>query len=188
MTDNRLLEITNILALKIVVAGVRGCGQSTFVSTLSDLLPEVPPSPDTIAMDFGRIQIDSDSVLYLFGMPGGRRYDFMWEVLNDGLLGCIVLLDSKRPAHFRESKSILETMGAYSPTPFVVAANFQDWPDAWSVADLRIALRISPEIGVVPCVATERESVKQVILALLEKVIEATDARDELEMNPIRNA
>jgi len=57
----------------------------------------------------------------------------MWEILKDGFVGWIVMLDSKHPGTFRESKSILETFRAYAPTPYVVAANFQDSPDAWSV-------------------------------------------------------
>ena len=130
-------------------------------------------------MDFGRITIDDDAVLYLFGMPGGRRYDFMWEILKEGLLGFILLVDSSHPATFRETQSILRIFLAYAPLPYIVAANFQASPDAWSIADLRIALRIPADVPIIPCVVTDREAVKQVILALLDEVVKAIDEYDD---------
>jgi len=84
-------------------------------------------------MDFGRITVDEDLVLYLFGTPGQKRFDFMWEILSEGMLGFIVMEDSTRPETFREARSILETFRAYAPTPYVVAANKQDLDDAWEV-------------------------------------------------------
>src|SRR5689334_25213228 len=93
-------------------------------------------------MDFGRITVDADLVLYLFGTPGQKRFDFMWEILAEGMLGFVVMVDSTKPETFREAKSILETFRAYAPTPYVVAANKQDIPDAWPADDLRIALQI----------------------------------------------
>ena len=91
-------------------------------------------------MDFGRITVDDDLVLYLFGTPGQRRFDFMWEILSEGMLGFIVMVDSTRPETFREARSILETFRAYAPTPYVVAANKQDMKDAWEVEDMRHVL------------------------------------------------
>ena len=73
----------------------------------------------TVAMDFGRITVDEDLVLYLFGTPGQKRFDFMWEILSEGMLGFIVMVDSTRPETFREARSILETFRAYAPTPYV---------------------------------------------------------------------
>jgi uncharacterized protein len=174
-------NVSNPTTVKLVVDGSSGCGKTTFVNALSDIQSDMQAasSSQSVAMDFGRIQIDDDSVLYLFGMPGGRRYDFMWDVLKDGLLGFIVILDSRYPSKFRESRRILETFRAYIPTPYVIAANFQDYPEAWGISDLRIALRIPAEIAVIPCVATEKESVKAVLIALLEKVIEDLDVPDE---------
>ena len=96
----------------------------------------------TVAMDFGRITVDDELVLYLFGTPGQKRFDFMWEILSEGMLGFIVMVDSTRPETFREARSILETFRAYAPTPYVVAANKQDMADAWDVEDMRIALRL----------------------------------------------
>ena len=79
-----------------------------------------------MAMDFGRITVDENLVLYLFGTPGQKRFDFMWEILSEGMLGFIVMIDSTRPETFREARSILETFRAYAPTPYIVAANKQD--------------------------------------------------------------
>ncbi len=101
-----------------------------------------------MAMDFGRITVDEDLVLYLFGTPGQRRFDFMWEILSEGMLGFIVMVDSTRPETFREARSILETFRAYAPTPYVVAANKQDRPDAWDVDDMRVALRLDSKIKI----------------------------------------
>jgi signal recognition particle receptor subunit beta len=130
----------------------------------------------TVAMDFGRITVDDDLVLYLFGTPGQRRFDFMWEILAEGMLGFIVMVDSAKPETFREAKSILETFRAYAPTPYVVAANKQDHPDAWTPEDLRIALRLEPEVKLLPCVARERDSVRNVLLELLYTILEETES------------
>ena len=93
-------------------------------------------------MDFGRITVDDDLVLYLFGTPGQKRFDFMWEILSEGMLGFVVMVDSTRPETFREARSILETFRAYAPTPYVVAANKQDREDAWEIG--RYAHRAAP--------------------------------------------
>ena len=100
-----------------------------------------------------------------------RRFDFMWEILSEGMLGFIVMVDSTRPETFREARSILETFRAYAPTPYVVAANKQDRPDAWDVDDMRFALRIDPKIKILPCVARKKELVKTVLLELLYGIL-----------------
>jgi signal recognition particle receptor subunit beta len=125
-----------------------------------------------VAMDFGRITVDDDLVLYLFGTPGQRRFDFMWEILAEGMLGFVVMVDSAKPETFREAKSILETFRAYANTPYVVAANKQDHPDAWAADDLRIALRIEDNVKLLPCIAKDKESVKNVLLELLYSILE----------------
>jgi hypothetical protein len=129
-------------------------------------------------MDFGRITVDDDLVLYLFGTPGQRRFDFMWEILSEGMLGFIVLVDSVRPETFREAKHILEVFRGYATTPYVVAANKQDMPDAWTPEDLRIALKISKDVKVLSCIARDKESVKNVILELLYSILENMQAEE----------
>jgi hypothetical protein len=169
--------------VKIVVTGPFSAGKTQFIQTISEIevvatekkisRPEERiKDQTTVAMDFGRITIDDGLVLYMFGTPGQRRFDFMWEILAEGMLGFVVLLDSVRPETFREARSILDTFRSYAPVPYIVAANKQDLQDAWSPEDLRIALRIPPEVKVVPCMATDRESVRRVILELLYSVLE----------------
>jgi len=86
------------------------------------------------------------------------------------------MVDSAKPETFREAKSILETFRAYAPTPYVVAANKQDHPDAWNIDDLRIALRLEPEVKLLPCVAKERDSVRNVLLELLYTILEEMES------------
>jgi len=129
-------------------------------------------------MDFGRITVDEDLVLYLFGTPGQKRFDFMWEILSEGMLGFIVLVDSSRPETFREARNIVETFKAYAPAPYVVAANKQDVQDAWDINDLRIALRLDPGVKLLNCIATDRTFVKGVLLELLYCILHEINAID----------
>ena len=169
--------------VKMVVTGPFNSGKTAFIQTVSEIEvvaterkithePEKVKETTTVAMDFGRITVDDDLVLYLFGTPGQKRFDFMWEILSEGMLGFIVMVDSTRPETFREARSILETFRAYAPTPYVVAANKQDLPDAWDVEDMRIALRLPRHVKILPCVATQKESVKKVLLELLYSILE----------------
>src|SRR6187401_2471647 len=172
--------------VKMVITGPFNSGKTQFIQSVSEIdvvSTERKISSDaervkentTVAMDFGRITVDADLVLYLFGTPGQKRFDFMWEILSEGMLGFVVLADSTRPETFREAKSILETFRAYAPTPYVVAANKQDHPDAWAADDLRIALRIEEGVKLLPCVAKDKESVKNVLLELLYSILEEMD-------------
>ena len=168
--------------VKMVVTGPFNSGKTQFIQSVSEIdvvSTERKISSDaerikentTVAMDFGRITVDADLVLYLFGTPGQKRFDFMWEILSEGMLGFVVMVDSTRPETFREAKSILETFRAYAPTPYVVAANKQDSDEAWPVEDLRIALRLAPEVKLIPCVASDKEKVKTVLLELLYSIL-----------------
>lgn len=171
--------------VKMVITGPFSSGKTEFIRSISeievvsterdireDTAERSEKEQTTVAMDFGRITVDDDLVLYLFGTPGQRRFDFMWEILAEGMLGFIVMVDSTKPETFREAKSILETFRAYAPTPYVVAANKQDRPDAWTPEDLRLALRIEPNVKLLPCVARDRDSVRDVLLELLYTILE----------------
>lgn len=171
--------------VKMVITGPFSSGKTEFIRSISEIevvstekgiSEETAESQvkdaTTVAMDFGRITVDDDLVLYLFGTPGQRRFDFMWEILAEGMLGFVVMVDSSKPETFREAKSILETFRAYAPTPYVVAANKQDHPEAWDAEDLRIALRIEEDVKLLPCVAKDKESVKAVLLELLYSILE----------------
>jgi len=174
-------------AVKMVVTGPFAAGKTEFIRTISEIdvvsterkissAAERIKDQTTVAMDFGRITIDEDLVLYLFGTPGQKRFDFMWEILSEGMLGFIVVVDSSRPETFREARSILDTFRGYALTPYVVAANKQDHEDAWSPEDLRIALKIDSNVKVLPCVARDRESVKNALLELLYSILERMDS------------
>jgi len=172
--------------VKMVVTGPFNAGKTAFIRTVSEIdvvsterkitkESEKVKATTTVAMDFGRITIDEDLVLYLFGTPGQRRFDFMWEILSEGMLGFIVMVDSCRPETFREARSILETFRAYAPTPYIVAANKQDLKDAWDLEDMRIALRLDSTVKILPCVATDKESVKTILLELLYQILQGME-------------
>ena len=125
-------------------------------------------------MDFGKIKIDENHELYLFGTPGQARFDFMWEILGQGALGIVVLVDSTDPSTFHEARKIINYFQSKYPVPMVVGANKQDLPNAWSPEDVKNALDISDEEGipVVGLSALKKEDVKKVLLLLLEMVKE----------------
>ena len=169
--------------VKIVVTGPFNAGKTEFIGSISEIEvvsteqkitdgAQVVKAQTTVAMDFGRITVDDDLVLYLFGTPGQKRFDFMWDILSEGMLGFVVLVDSARPETFREAKMILDRFRRNSATPFVIAANKQDMADAWPPEDLRIALRAPSNTKVLSCVATDRQSVKNVLLELLYSIVE----------------
>jgi signal recognition particle receptor subunit beta len=172
--------------VKMVVTGPFSSGKTQFIQTVSEIdvvaterkissESERIKETTTVAMDFGRITVDDDLVLYLFGTPGQKRFDFMWEILSEGMLGFVVMVYSSRPETFREARRILETFRAYAPTPYVVAANKQDLEDAWDPEDMRIALRLAPDVKLLPCIATDKEEVKNALLELLYSILERMD-------------
>jgi uncharacterized protein len=174
--------------VKMVVTGPFNAGKTEFIRSVSEIdvvSTERKISSDsekvkettTVAMDFGRITVDNDLVLYLFGTPGQKRFDFMWEILSEGMLGFVVMVDSTRPETFREARSILETFRAYAPTPYVVAANKQDQEDAWEPGDIRIALRLDPKVKLLPCIAPDKEAVKTVLLELLFSILSEMETK-----------
>jgi uncharacterized protein len=174
---------------KFLISGPFSSGKTTFIKTISEIdivstekdMLQVSREREikentTVAMDFGRITIDETLVLYIFGTPGARRFDFMWEIFAEGILGYVFMVDSRAPETFREAQSLFRTLIAYSPgLPCVFAANFHNLPNAWDIEALRIALRIPNEIPIIPCIATDRESVKGVMIALLNEVLKGVE-------------
>src|SRR6059058_1448673 len=121
-------------AVKIVVTGPFAAGKTTLIRTISEITvlstekgitdeTRARKNDTTVAMDFGRITIDRDLVLYLFGTPGQDRFDFMWEILGEGMLGYILLVDSSRPDSLEESVGILDSFRRMAHVPFVVGLN-----------------------------------------------------------------
>ena len=171
-----------MLTVKMVVTGPFNAGKTEFIQTVSEIdvvsterkissEEERVKESTTVAMDFGRTTVDEELVLYLFGTPGQKRFDFMWEILSEGMLGFIVLVDSTAPETFREARNILHAFRAFSPTPYVVAASKQDLEDAWSLEDMRIAMRLDPGDILLPCVSLDKEAVKNVLLELLASIV-----------------
>ncbi|MFN2187723.1 MAG: GTP-binding protein [Candidatus Promineifilaceae bacterium] len=142
-------------SVKMVVTGPFAAGKTEFIKAVSEISVvkterKISSAADiaikdetTVALDFGRITVDEDLVLYLFGTPGQRRFDFMWEILAEGMLGFVVMVDSTKPETFREARRILSTFKSYSRTPYVIAANKQDHIDAWEPGDMKIVLQLS---------------------------------------------
>ena len=170
-------------AVKIVVTGPFAAGKTTLIRTISEITvlstergitddTKARKAETTVAMDFGRITIDRDLVLYLFGTPGQERFDFMWEILGEGMLGYVMLIDASRPETYAEALNILEAFRRMARVPFVIALNRTDGLDARAENDLRDALQLSDSVPIVPCDATDKESVKTVLLALLYSVLD----------------
>jgi small GTP-binding protein len=173
-------------AVKIVVTGPFSAGKTTLIRTISEITvlstekditdhTKSRKAETTVAMDFGRITIDRDLVLYLFGTPGQDRFDFMWEILGEGMLGYILLIDSSREDSLDEAVGILAAFRKMARVPFVVALNRTEGIDPADEDRVREALALDADVPVVPCDATDRESVKSVLLALLYSVVDSLD-------------
>src|SRR5882724_3223452 len=127
-------------AVKIVVTGPFSAGKTTLIRTISEITvlstersitdeTRSRKTDTTVAMDFGRITIDRDLVLYLFGTPGQDRFDFMWEILGEGMLGYVVLVDAEREDSIAEAAGILDAFRRMARVPYVVALNRADGRD-----------------------------------------------------------
>ncbi|MGB0384789.1 MAG: GTP-binding protein [Ardenticatenaceae bacterium] len=172
--------------VKMVITGPFDAGKTEFIQSISEIdvvsterkisdYTRTVKENTTVAMDFGRITIDEDLVLYLFGTPGQKRFDFMWEILSEGMLGFVVMVDATKSETFPEAQEIIQIFRNYSSTPFVVAANKQDLPHAWEPEDLRVVLGLHESIKVLPCIANNKDSVKDVLLELLYSILETYD-------------
>ncbi|GAA3209615.1 GTP-binding protein [Actinocorallia longicatena] len=179
-------DTARLTTTKIVIAGGFGVGKTTMVGSVSEIRPLFTEEPltersvgvddlalvdrkttTTVAMDFGRITIRDDLVLYLFGTPGQDRFWFMWDEMTYGALGAVVLADTRRLTTCFPAIDYFEERGV----PFLVAVNC--FPDTGShdPADIAIALDLNPGVPVLLCDVRRRDSTREVFVRLLEHVI-----------------
>ncbi|MGR8007121.1 GTP-binding protein [Streptomyces hypolithicus] len=175
-----VLPATATSAVKVVIVGGFGVGKTTMVGSVSEIRPLTTEetmtqagvgvddhlegkTATTVAMDFGRISLSDELVLYLFGTPGQERFWFLWNGLFEGALGAVVLIDTRRLQVSFDVIGRLEERGV----PFVVAVNtFSDAPQH-PVEALRTALDLPPEVPIVACDARGRGSSRDVLMTLM---------------------
>jgi uncharacterized protein len=180
------MQMGTQLAVKVLIAGGFGAGKTTLVNTVSEIqtlrTEEMLTSQSvgvddtsgveqktttTVAMDFGRITLGDGLVLYVFGTPGQKRFWFMWDELALGAIGAVVLADTRRLADCFSSIDFFERRGM----PFIIGLNrFEGAPEP-DIEAIRTALDLDPHVPVITCDARERESVKQVLITLVEHVL-----------------
>ncbi|MEU6575363.1 ATP/GTP-binding protein [Streptomyces sp. NPDC046805] len=177
------------ISTKIVVAGGFGVGKTTLVTAVSEITPlqteaqmteaseetdDLTDTPDkqttTVAMDFGRITLDDDLVLYLFGTPGQQRFWFMWDDLVRGAIGAVVLADTRRLKDCFPALDYFESCGL----PYVVAVNHFDGSDVYEPEDVREALTIPAHVPVILMDARRRISAIETLLALVGHALAET--------------
>jgi small GTP-binding protein len=168
-------------AINILVTGPFSAGKSQFIETISeipvvsteqkitDLLEGTEKVLTTVAMDYGRVTI-SGNVFHLRGTPGQERFDFMRELLAREVDGYVLLLDSTNETHVGKALELLGGLDHLKEKPHVVVANKQDLENATHVDKVRELLGLGDSVLVLPCIATRRSSVRQVLIQLWDQI------------------
>lgn len=167
-------------AYKIIVTGPFNSGKTEFVKTASEIpviLTEKNITTEdrgikaetTVAMDFGRVSMGDDTV-HLFGTPGQTRFSFMWEILASEMNGFIVLVDSTDPHSFPEAAELIRQFSSFEEVPYVVVANKSDLDDIATLDEVRAGTQVGDHVPVIYSTATDKNSVQEVLVAILQKV------------------
>lgn len=166
---------------KIVVTGHFNSGKTELIRTVSEIQVVTTETKrtdgrigekttTTVVMDFGRVTVDMETIVYLFGTPGQERFDFMWEILSKNMLGFVVMVDSTNPEGISETEKIISYFKEISDVPYIVVANKQDLAGAASPEEITEILGLSVEDPVLPCVATNTFQASAVIRAILKEI------------------
>ncbi|HVF52657.1 MAG TPA: ATP/GTP-binding protein [Actinomycetota bacterium] len=182
---------TGIVArpLKVVITGPFSAGKTTLIKTISevsivgterDVTDETRSvkTRTTVAMDFGRITFAQDLSLFLFGTPGQRRFEVMWEILSEGMIGFILLVHAGDQRSVDEAFHILTTFREYADVPYVIGVTHLDEtkePVDKVMANIRKTLELPEEINLIPCDPREKEDVKALMLEILLGVLDRLD-------------
>jgi len=171
-------------SVKVVVTGPFNAGKTTFIKAVSEITvlsterqvseaASEGSGETTVAMDFGRITVSDDVVLYLFGTPGQSRFSFMWETLSEGMLGFVLIVDAMEPDTFEDARNMISFFTDMSDVPFVVAANKVAPNDLAELQHVRADLGLDDKVPLLPIDARDRASVKSVLLGLLYEILDS---------------